>query len=249
VLESLDLEEHLASPAIKQRYVRAMFDVIAPRYDRFTRWFSFGMDAGWKQELLALAADAAPEAPVALDLACGTGDLTVGLVGAVPSGRVIGVDVSWEMLRQAALRSSNRQRSHVWCAGDMCDLPFPNASVDLVTAGYAVRNASSWTRALDEIVRVLRPGGLALTLEFFKPANALWRRTFLLYLSLAGRLYGWMWHRVPAVYGYVGPSVAHFVTESEFARALEARGLEVVTTRPKVLGGISIHLARKARAS
>lgn len=249
VLESLDLERHLADPAIKQHYVTAMFDVIAPRYDRFTQWFSFGMDAGWKRELLTLAMEAAPDALVALDLACGTGDLAFGVAGAIPTSRVIGLDASWKMLRRATVRTADRREGPTWCAGDMCHLPLPDASIDLVTAGYAVRNASSWTSALDEIARVLRPGGILVTLDFFKPTNAIWRRSFLSYLSLAGRLYGWMWHRVPAVYGYLAPSIRHFVTQHEFARALEARAFEILAARPKVVGGIAIHLARKARTS
>src|SRR5215831_9759738 len=75
-LRNMVLEEHLNDPSKKQRYVTAMFDIIAPKYDRFTRWFSFGMDAVWKKELLEHVKDKVRPGATCIDLASGTGDLS-----------------------------------------------------------------------------------------------------------------------------------------------------------------------------
>lgn len=254
MLQSLDLEAHLADPAIKQRYVTAMFDIVAPRYAQFTRWFSFGMDATWKRSLLAWLGRLDEPIRVAADLACGTGDLALGVAASAATARVLGIDVSRRMLRLAAARVAAGARLRAappritWCAGDQCRLPLPDASVDLVTAGYAVRNAASWTGALDEIARVLKPGGVMLSLDFFKPHNPVWRRVFLWYLRQAGRAYGLAWHRAPAVYGYIAPSIAHFATAGEFAGALEDRGLRIESIDRRLGGGIALHVARKRTA-
>jgi len=250
--DALDPEVHLAEAALKQRYVKAMFEIIAPRYDQFTRWFSLGMDAGWKRSLLSQAAARCGQARVAVDLACGTGDLSFGVAASAPTAHVVGLDISRQMLRLAAMRAgaarARQQRAAeriAWCAADLCRLPLPNASADLVTAGYAVRNAASWTRALDEIARVLRPGGVLLSLDFFKPHNPLWRRLFLTYLSAAGRAYGWAWHRAPRLYGYIAASITRFTTAEAFADALAERGLRVERIDRRLGGGIVLHVARK----
>src|SRR5688500_230122 len=103
-LQALDLEAHLADPALKQHFVTPMFDVIAPRYDDFTRVFSFGMDRGWKRELVGHVLRMAGPNAVALDLACGTGDLAFDIAGALPDSRVTGLDASSEMITLAKER-------------------------------------------------------------------------------------------------------------------------------------------------
>jgi demethylmenaquinone methyltransferase / 2-methoxy-6-polyprenyl-1,4-benzoquinol methylase len=247
-LRGLDAERHLDDPALRQRYVTAVFDLFAPRYDAFTRWFSFGMDRVWKREVTRLATAAAgtraDRRVVVADLACGTGDLAFALTA--PGRLVVALDVSREMLVRAAARV---QPSHSgtprFAAGDMIALPVADASVDVVTIGYGLRNAPRLDAALDEVTRVLRPGGHVVTLDFCRPANALWRRLFLGYLVVAGNLYGWAWHREPAAYGYIPRSIARFATPDELTAALAERGFDVYHVGRKLLGGICVHAGRK----
>jgi demethylmenaquinone methyltransferase/2-methoxy-6-polyprenyl-1,4-benzoquinol methylase len=247
-LRGLDAKEHLDDPAIRQRYVTAVFDLVAPRYDAFTRWFSFGMDAEWKREVVSLATVAMPrrddQAAVVADLACGTGDLAFAL--AASNRRVVGLDVSLEMLERASvrMRAANGGAPR-FAAGDMVALPLADASIDVVTIGYGLRNAPRLDAALNEVTRILRPGGHVVTLDFFRPANAIWRQLFLGYLTAAGNLYGWAWHREPAAYGYIPRSTARFVTADELTAQLAARGFDVYHARRKLLGGICVHAARK----
>jgi demethylmenaquinone methyltransferase/2-methoxy-6-polyprenyl-1,4-benzoquinol methylase len=246
-LRDLDAEAHLDDPALRQRYVTAVFDLIAPRYDAFTRWFSFGLDASWKREVVRLA-DAATrssdngEATIA-DLACGTGDIASAL--ARPGRRVLGLDVSIEMLGRAAARTRGATGTGArLVAGDMVALPLRDASVDLVTIGYGLRNASHLATTLDEVKRVLRPAGHVIALDFFKPASPIWRALFLGYLAVAGSVYGWAWHREPAAYGYIRRSIRRFVSASELTAELAARGFDVYHVAPKLFGGICVHAAK-----
>jgi demethylmenaquinone methyltransferase/2-methoxy-6-polyprenyl-1,4-benzoquinol methylase len=250
VLRELDLDAHVRDPGIKQRFVTAMFEVIAPRYDRFTRAFSCGMDRGWKRSLLEEAARELAPGDLVLDLACGTGDIALGVARRVPEANVLGLDISRRMLTAAAARtaevSGTRPR---FSAGHMPQLPLRDGSVRLVTAGYAVRNAPDPLAALDEIARVLAPGGRLLALDFYRPSNRLWRRVYLWYLKRAGNLFGRLWHGQAQVYGYIAPSIEHFLSYQDFSTELERRGLVVERVGRKLMGGICIHVAHKPRAA
>lgn len=246
-LGALDLEAHLRDPRARQAFVTPMFDTIAPRYDRFTRLFSFGMDARWKRDVVAWATAPPYPGPRVLDLACGTGDLAFGVVAAREDAQVLALDASPRMVEQAqARRSRERAADRVRIgAGDMMALPFADASFDIATVGYGFRNVPEWTRALDEVARVLRPGGRLVSLDFFRPERAVWRTLFLAWLSAAGNAVGWAWHRDPVVYGYISRSIDHFVSWETFARALQQRGFQVDRVAPRLMGGVAIHVATR----
>jgi demethylmenaquinone methyltransferase/2-methoxy-6-polyprenyl-1,4-benzoquinol methylase len=246
-LRDLDLARHLADPAIKQRFVTPMFDLVAPRYDEFTRAFSFGMDRRWKRVLVSeLASRTAPGARM-LDLACGTGDIALAAAAAVPGARVTGVDASARMIERARGRAGGTA-DLLFVEGDMARLGFSDSSVDAITAGYAFRNAPDHRTALAEAVRVLRPGGMLVTLDFFRPRSAFWRFLFLAYLRIAGNVVGWWWHREPVAYGYIAPSIDTFVSWQRFSADLMAAGFDVLRVHTWLLGGVSVHVARRSDA-
>jgi demethylmenaquinone methyltransferase/2-methoxy-6-polyprenyl-1,4-benzoquinol methylase len=248
-LRDLDLEAHLADPALKPKFVTPMFDLVAPRYDRFTRLFSFGMDRGWKDELLRLALGARPDVRDAIDLACGTGDLALDVAKRSPAARVLGVDASRQMVALARARidqaGSDVSARTAAVHGDLGGVPAPDHSADLITAGYAFRNGPPLQVALREAARVLRPDGILASLDFYRPTSAIWRFLFLGYLRAAGNLVGWWWHREPVAYGYIASSIDAFVSAREFSAALSSAGFEVLETRTKLFGGISLHVARR----
>jgi demethylmenaquinone methyltransferase/2-methoxy-6-polyprenyl-1,4-benzoquinol methylase len=245
-LGDLDLERHLADPALRQAYVTPMFDLIASRYDRFTRVFSFGMDQGWKKALVAAASHSIVRSGVVCDAATGTGDLAFALSAARPDLVVAATDVSLEMLALAGERRKRTDARHVSVsAGDLSALPFPAASLDAITAGYALRNTPDWRASINEMARVLRPGGQVFTLDFFLPASSLWREAFLAWLWSAGRAVGWWWHREPMAYGYIAHSIRHFTTAEGFSAALRDAGFEVRAVQSKLGGAVAIHEAVK----
>ncbi|HVZ48887.1 MAG TPA: ubiquinone/menaquinone biosynthesis methyltransferase [Gemmatimonadaceae bacterium] len=247
-LRDFDLARHLADPALKPRFVTPMFDLVAPRYDEFTRVFSFGMDRPWKRELVTAARAHAPAARTVLDVACGTGDIAFAMAAAYPGAAVRGVDASARMLALARRRASHdggRNAGVVFEPGDLADLPADDASCDLVTAGYAFRNAPAVAPAVAEAARVLRPGGILAVLDFYRPALAPWRVAFTWYLQAAGNLVGWWWHREPLAYGYIAHSVRAHDTVAEFSARLEGAGFDVLEVRTHLGGGIALHLARR----
>ena len=243
----MNVEMHLTDPALKQRFVTPMFDLIAPRYDRFTRVFSYGMDRRWKAELIRWIAESIGEDGRVLDLACGTGDLAFAAGRRATAGEVVGIDASAEMIAIAKRRAVAEAPSGnvQFEVGDLATLDTRDASVDAITAGYALRNVPDYERAISEIARVLRPGGVVATLDFYRPESAMWRALFLRYLALAGNCVGWLWHREPVAYGYIAKSIDHFVSWKMFSRALAARGLRVERVRTKLLGGVALHFARR----
>jgi demethylmenaquinone methyltransferase/2-methoxy-6-polyprenyl-1,4-benzoquinol methylase len=240
-LKELDLERHLSDPALRQSYVTPMFDLIAPRYDEFTRVFSFGMDSGWKQSLIALARDRIPANALVADVATGTGDLAFALGRSRPDLRIVGTDVSLSMLRRA--RTNQTSPGVTIAAGDITSLPFAEASLDAVTAGYALRNTPDWRASLNELARVIRPGGQLFTLDFYVPTFRPWRAAFLGWLSVAGRSVGWWWHREPMAYGYIAKSIEHFTTADAFSDALVRAGFAVDSVQRRLGGGIALHHA------
>lgn len=245
-LSDLDLRAHLEDPAIKQRFVTPMFDIIAPRYDDFTRRFSFGMDARWKREAVARALTATPRDGVVLDVACGTGDLALAIAASRATARVTGVDASPRMIEAAGERLRRTRLPNVKLrVADLMALEETDASVDVVTAGYALRNVPDWRLGLRELSRVLRPGGRLITLDFYRPRPAIWRRLYLAYLRAAGDGVGWLWHRSAVVYGYIAPSIDHFTSWQEFSAELEATGFTRIQVRTYLAGGVAIHEATR----
>lgn len=225
-----------------------MFDVIAPRYDRFTRVFSFGMDRRWKAELTSWIREFVGPHSRVLDLACGTGDLAFAAAARALHGTVVGIDASSRMIDLANTRAlSEAPTNNVFFeVGDMSSLDIESASIDAVTSGYGLRNVPDPEQAVREIARVLKPGGVLATLDFYRPESSWWRPLFLAYLKAAGNLVGWLWHREPVVYGYIAPSINHFMSWQRYGAMLERNGLRVEAVRTKLLGGVALHLARRA---
>jgi demethylmenaquinone methyltransferase/2-methoxy-6-polyprenyl-1,4-benzoquinol methylase len=248
VVTRANLNSYLADATRKQELVTPLFELIAPRYDRFTRLFSYGMDARWKRELITgLVRDCGSDAAVdVLDVACGTGDLAIDAAHALPAARVVGVDLSQRMLALARSRVTAALEGRLtFAVDDLAGLRVPDRSVDVVTAGYAVRNAPEPREALGELARVLRPGGRLYVLDFFRPPGRTWRTAYLAYLRAAGAAVGWWWHRAPAAYEYIAASIAHFVSWAEFAEWLLAAGFTIERVRPKLGGGVALISAQR----
>jgi demethylmenaquinone methyltransferase / 2-methoxy-6-polyprenyl-1,4-benzoquinol methylase len=241
----MPLADAIATPEGKRRYVRRLFATIADRYDLITVVLSYGQDRRWKRRLVEMAAPAAGTR--ALDLATGTGDLAFRLASA--GARVVGLDVTPRMIELARRKSPpdvGPRETPAFLIGDMMTLPFADGSFDLATAGYGLRNVPDLRAAIDEIHRVLRPEGTALSLDFNRPSNAFVRGVYLAYLNVAGGLLGWMLHGDPDTYRYIPASIRRYPGAEGVARLLAARGFERVECRP-VLGGLmTIHVARKS---
>jgi demethylmenaquinone methyltransferase/2-methoxy-6-polyprenyl-1,4-benzoquinol methylase len=176
---------------------------------------------------------------VALDLATGTGDIAFALAGR--GARVVGLDLTPRMIVLARGKRSPNEANPSFLVGDMLALPFGEHAFDLVTTGYGLRNVPDLTAAIDEIRRVLKPGGRVLSLDFNRPQNAIVRWAYLLYLSVVGGALGWTLHRDPDTYRYIPASIRNYPGAEAVARLMEARGFARATCH-RVLGGLmAIH--------
>jgi ubiquinone/menaquinone biosynthesis methyltransferase len=234
------LRDSLATPETKAPYVRRLFATIADRYDLITRVLSYGQDAAWKRRLVAMSgADGSTDA---LDLASGTGDIAFAL--AERGARVVGLDLTLRMLQLAAAKMPARPRV-AFLAGDMMTLPFPDAQFDLVTAGYGLRNVPKLEPAIAEIHRVLRPGGLLLSLDFNRPSSAAKRGVFLVYLTMVGSVLGWILHRDRDTYRYIPESIKRYPGAHGVSAMLGRSGFDECDVVPLLFGFMAINTARK----
>jgi len=237
----MSVGDRIATPEGKRRYVRTLFATIADRYDFITVALSYGQDRRWKRRLVDLASPG--RGTRALDLATGTGDIAFAL--AARGAGVVGLDVTLRMIELAVAKRNPSERLALpvsFLVGDMLALPFPSASFDIVTTGYGLRNVPDLDLAIDEIRRVLAPGGQFLSLDFNRPDNALVRAVYLAYLTAVGGALGWTLHRDPDTYRYIPASIRQYPGAGAVARRFESRGFQVRCHA--VLGGLmAIHHA------
>lgn len=235
------------SPEAKLAYNRRLFTTIAPRYDLITRLLSYGQDARWKRRVAEIVREEGPAGP-ALDLACGTGD--IALASAADGRDVVGLDLTTAMLRLAVRRfaGSGMRGKTFWIAADMTRLPFPDASFAVVTTGYGLRNVPALETAVAEIARVLRPGGLLVSLDFNKPESRLMRAIYLGYLTVVGSAAGLVLHDDADAYRYIPHSIRRYPGAHGVARILDA-GFSDVRIEPKLGGLMTIHAARRRESA
>lgn len=236
-------ENRLADPHAqhdKAARVRAMFDAIAPTYERLNSLLSAGRDAAWRRRAVQMAR--VQPGDVVLDLACGTGDLARAFAEAHPA-RVVGCDFSLGMLNLAVARPGGVSG---YCAGDALDLPFADGAFDIVSCAFGVRNFQRLADGLAGMSRVLSPRGRAVILEFSMPRT-----------PLLGRLYQFYFHQVlPRVgalvsgdrsgaYSYLPKSVASFADADELASALRRAGFARVERASLTFGVVHVLVAWK----
>jgi ubiquinone/menaquinone biosynthesis methyltransferase len=237
----MPLADAIATPDGKRRYVRRLFATIADRYDLITVLLSYGQDRRWKRRLVEMAAPR--KGWRAVDLATGTGDIAFQLADA--GADVVGLDVTHRMIELARAKAVAGARVPTFLVGDMVALPFADESFDLATAGYGLRNVPDLRAAIDEIHRVLKRGGTALSLDFNRPSNVVLRAVYLAYLNFTGAILGWMLHGDADTYRYIPASIRHYPGARGVARMFEAQGFDGVECRPLLGGLMTIHVARK----
>src|ERR1700722_1478812 len=246
----------LGSPALTNKFyvpgehradgVKDLFNTIAGRYDLINDLQSFGLHRYWKRRLLQLAAGRSGEK--ALDLCCGTGDGTFAL------GRkglsATGLDFSQEMLAVAfrqlsAQKAGNTAGAVAFLRGDAQEIPFPDASFDVVTISYGLLNLADMTRGLGEMLRVTRRGGRVLVLDFGKPDNAVWRAIYFGYLRYFVPVLGRIFCGDPETHAYILESLVHYAAQQGVAVKMRELGYTDVRIINLMGGIMSINYGRK----
>lgn len=231
----------LAQPEYKREYNRILFKRIACQYDRITRLLSFGRDRHWKAYLVSGLPQSSR--PLALDFACGTGDLVKLLGARYPKGRILGLDLTKAMIGLARMRAGGNGIR--WSVADMLHSPLKDGCADLITGGYALRNAPRLDDFLREIRRILRPGGTAAFLDFSRSSSRL--KSFAQYCILWfwGGFWGLLACGKPSVYQYIAESLRLFPDHRDLERLLSTFGFEAVRTKRLFFGMTAIVTFRK----
>ena len=234
-------------PEEKTIEVKRHFDAVARRYDLMNTVLSFGLHHLWKRRAVGLLELKAEERVV--DICGGTGDLALLAAREVgPTGGVILYDINRAMMlagRQKVFRSGLAGR--IWLVeGDAERLAITDKSLDAVLVGFGVRNLARRETGLQEMHRVLRPGGRLLILEFSRPTNPLWRWLYDRYSFSVMPLLGQLVAGSRDAYAYLTTSIRQFPLPEELAATLRNIGFSQVTYHPLTNGIAMIHLAVKA---
>ncbi len=229
-------EKRLATPHEKRDLNRDIFTVVAPRYQWITRLLSCFRDQGWKRRMVHILP--ARKAPLCLDVACGTGDITLYLAEKYPDGRIIGIDITESMLAVARQRQPPPHIEYRCC--DMEDTGLAPCSVDIITGGYALRNAGDLHAALAELFRVLKPGGHAAFLDFSKTQAPLLQNLEYIVLSFWGGFWGLLFHGNPSVYTYIAQSLRAFPDRQQLNALIRGHGFVTQRSEPYFFGIIQI---------
>jgi demethylmenaquinone methyltransferase/2-methoxy-6-polyprenyl-1,4-benzoquinol methylase len=238
-------DQRLASVHVqtdKAARVRRMFDAIAPTYQLVNALFSVGRDRAWRKKAVGMARVQPGDA--ILDIACGTGDfLRAFRRWAGQATRLVGTDFSHHMLTRAV---KNSPPPPLWCEADGLCLPFADLSFDVTSCAFGIRTFQDLRRGLNEMHRVLRPGGRAVILEFSRPPNRVIRVVHEFYCGRvmpfgAALISG----DTTGAYRYLPRSVVSFLATEDMTARFREAGFTEVRVAPLTFGAVTVYVATK----
>ena len=229
----------------KKEEVRAMFDNIAPAYDRLNHTLSLSVDRIWRRRVVRIVGRLHPRR--VLDMATGTGDLAVMMARSIPEAHIKGVDLSEGMLDVARRKVAARglEERVTLEAGDAETAVAAAGSVDVVTVAFGVRNFGDLDAGLREMARTIKPGGKVVVLEFSRPRNRLFRALYEFYTYKILPRIGGMVSKDKRAYEYLPASVGEFPAPKEFMAMMERAGFRECRARSQSFGIAQIYTGQK----
>lgn len=231
--------------ASKKQQVATMFDNISGTYDFLNHFLSLGIDVIWRKEAIRSLLSIKPK--LILDVATGTGDFAFESLKILNPDKIIGVDISQGMLNVAKEKIAKRKledKIEVQL-GDSERLLFGDHTFDAVTVAFGVRNFENLQKGLDDIYRVLKPGGKAVVLEFSNPKQFPIKQLYNFYFNTILPLFGKLFSKDNSAYKYLPESVAQFPDGEEFVDLLKKAGFKDAQSKPQTFGICTIYIGSK----
>mgnify|MGYP005964497905 CR=1 FL=1 len=238
----IDFGYELVDEDKKVEQVREVFDSVAPKYDLLNDILSLGLHRWWKRICIG-EAQVKPGTKV-LDIASGTGDLAMAFAKRAGEGNVVATDINHEMLALGKKRLENQGYHCHAVEADAENLPFPESTFDIVTVSFGIRNMTHKDRALQEMFRVLKPGGRLLVLEFskcdrwFKPIYDFYSFKFMPWV-------GGVVARDAHSYQYLAESIRMHPDQKTFAQMMKEVGFSEVHWKNLTFGICALHIGYK----
>ena len=228
----------------KKQQVEQMFDHIAPKYDFLNHLLSLGIDKLWRKKAVRLLKAYRPSR--ILDVATGTGDFAIAAAKISPD-EIVGFDLSEQMIRVGEEKVKRLGLEPVihFQKGDSEDMPFDPESFDAITVAFGVRNFENLQKGLSEFKRVLKPGGVAVILEFSKPRHFPFKQLYQFYFFRILPFIGGLVSKDSPAYSYLPESVMAFPDDQDFLNILRQVGFSKLSQYRLSLGIATIYLAEK----
>jgi demethylmenaquinone methyltransferase/2-methoxy-6-polyprenyl-1,4-benzoquinol methylase len=234
-----------AGDETKKQQVAAMFNNISGTYDFLNHFMSLGIDIIWRRKAIKELKAIQPR--IILDVATGTGDFAFESISILKPEKVIGVDISEGMLNVAKKKIQERNLSHVFSVqlGDSEGLHFEDNTFDAITVAFGVRNYENLEKGLADMLRVLKPGGKIVILEFSKPQTFLIKQGYNFYFKHVTPVLGGLFSKDKKAYTYLEESVQAFPDGKDFTTLMEKVGYKNTKNRPLTFGISSIYTGTK----
>jgi demethylmenaquinone methyltransferase / 2-methoxy-6-polyprenyl-1,4-benzoquinol methylase len=231
-------------PSSKKQQVARMFDTISGNYDFLNHFLSFGIDIGWRKKAIELLKQENPK--LILDVATGTGDFAIQALKLNPE-KVIGIDISEGMLDVGRKKMIDRGYDKVieLRSGDSENLPFEENKFDAIIVAFGVRNFEDLQKGLAEMLRVLKPGGRVVVLEFSKPTAWYFKPLYHFYFKFVTPAIGKAFSKDSEAYSYLPESVKAFPDGKDFTNILDQLGYKNTSCRPLTFGISSLYSGTK----
>ncbi len=229
----------------KKEQVEQMFDTIAGKYDPMNRLMSLGNDRTWRKKAILSLKELNPES--ILDIATGTGDFAITAHYLLSPGKIVGIDISEGMLKigREKIEKLNLTDRITLQVGDSTQLDFDAQTFDVVTVAFGVRNFESLSKGLNEIYRVLKPGGVAVILELSEPENLFFKSGYKLYTKLIIPVLARFISKDARAYSYLPQSIEAFPQGKEMKALLCECGFSQVEVKTFTFGSCSFYRALK----
>ncbi len=229
----------------KKQQVAAMFDKIAFRYDFLNRFLSAGIDVSWRKKAIKQLKALQPK--YILDVATGTGDVAILAEKMLHPVKITGIDISEGMLDigRKKLEKLGLQNKVELLAGDSEIINFADNSFDAITVAFGVRNFQNLEKGLTEMLRVLRPGGKLVVLEFSRPKQFVFKTVYNLYMKTIAPGFGKLIAKNKDAYEYLNESVQRFPEGADFIEILNKAGYRATYYKTLTLGICSIYCGSK----